>query len=651
LLSFEVKPLSSSATLPNASSVPVVSLPQLLTGPGAASATGLTVDADGTVRLTDSDVAVASGDVTVRSLNGGTANLTAANTLSLVGSQVTTAKDLTLSAQNTVTVSDSAVSPVTVNAGGNLSVTGNQGIDITTLDATGAPALQSGGDLKLSSEGLINVNASLSSGGNLSFLDLTGGAGNLVNNDQTSLQSKGVTNLGNYRGVSLKVEANGSIRGGDITITGRKKIGVALSDPDYETLTYHPALILRAGLKDPASIISVGNVTARGGIVDFSTNGNIFTGNIDVSPDNPFPVYGYGNQRITLKGYNIFTGNLNAGSDIAPGVIVYKVVPYYDSRCYLSDLSDFLDNYFSCGVAASQTIQVPSGSISLDATQYLRTGDISTRSRTSRGGNVTIQASDAIVGAIDTSGAMWFGGDVSVKTDVPFKSGAITTDGTTKGTVSIEQLETITPTGGSGETGITLPPTQEIAKPNVIRQRILVFTEARRLAGQKLTAQEIADQLNIPLNIAQIAVLNPVGDNIKVSAPDLSELYRGTLQAGDFADTGIFCDGLCKVVFGGVVWAGGLTIQAATDLFNHIFQAKTHNGDMGGDGRDGSQDQQLSKGEIGKLKKGNVDVHDLKGKENSSKRDLYKDKSGNIYVKPKGGKGSGEPTGLNINDF
>jgi hypothetical protein len=30
---------------------------------------------------------------------------------------------------------------------------------------------------------------------------------------------------------------------------------------------------------------------------------------------------------------------------------------------------------------------------------------------------------------------------------------------------------------------------------------------------------------------------------------------------------------------------------------------------------------------------------------------LYKDKKGNIFVKLKNGKGQGEPTGYNINDF
>ncbi|WP_293348665.1 MULTISPECIES: polymorphic toxin type 33 domain-containing protein [unclassified Microcoleus] len=51
------------------------------------------------------------------------------------------------------------------------------------------------------------------------------------------------------------------------------------------------------------------------------------------------------------------------------------------------------------------------------------------------------------------------------------------------------------------------------------------------------------------------------------------------------------------------------------------------------------------------FKKGGEDIHLLKGKRHASKRDIYKDTEGNIYVKPKGGIGTGELTDLNINDF
>jgi RHS repeat-associated protein len=63
-----------------------------------------------------------------------------------------------------------------------------------------------------------------------------------------------------------------------------------------------------------------------------------------------------------------------------------------------------------------------------------------------------------------------------------------------------------------------------------------------------------------------------------------------------------------------------------------------------------NQDHKLTNGEIERLKKGGVDPHDLK-QENPSTKDLYKDQNGNIIVKPKGGNGPGEPTGLNINDY
>jgi hypothetical protein len=68
--------------------------------------------------------------------------------------------------------------------------------------------------------------------------------------------------------------------------------------------------------------------------------------------------------------------------------------------------------------------------------------------------------------------------------------------------------------------------------PEAVRRRILTFLEARQLAGEKWTAQAIAQKLDIPLEIAQIAVLNPIGQNIKVPIPDISGITdRGLLIA------------------------------------------------------------------------------------------------------------------------
>ncbi|MEG4805551.1 polymorphic toxin type 33 domain-containing protein [Microcoleus sp. ARI1-B5] len=67
--------------------------------------------------------------------------------------------------------------------------------------------------------------------------------------------------------------------------------------------------------------------------------------------------------------------------------------------------------------------------------------------------------------------------------------------------------------------------------------------------------------------------------------------------------------------------------------------------------RNWRQDKLLTQQEVERLKIAGIDIHEIKNEENASKKDLYKDRDGNIYVKPKGGMSPGEPTDLNIHDF
>jgi RHS repeat-associated protein len=64
-----------------------------------------------------------------------------------------------------------------------------------------------------------------------------------------------------------------------------------------------------------------------------------------------------------------------------------------------------------------------------------------------------------------------------------------------------------------------------------------------------------------------------------------------------------------------------------------------------------AQDKILSKGEIKMLEAAGHHPHSLKPKVGGSKFDLYKTANGDIVVKPKGGRGEGDPTGININDL
>jgi RHS repeat-associated protein len=85
--------------------------------------------------------------------------------------------------------------------------------------------------------------------------------------------------------------------------------------------------------------------------------------------------------------------------------------------------------------------------------------------------------------------------------------------------------------------------------------------------------------------------------------------------------------------------------QAAGELFDVV---NAFSDSEGSDAGSSPQDKRLSPGEIRKLKDAGYDPHDLKP---NSDYDLFKDASGNIVVKPKSGRGPGDPTGLNENDL
>ncbi|MEG4035037.1 CHAT domain-containing protein [Microcoleus sp. S36b_A4] len=291
-----------------------VSLPQLLTGTGQNQAAGVAVGDDGSVRLVDSGLQVNSGDVAIAAnvsglpqLNAGSANLWAAENLTLAGTRLQTTGDLSLLGGDAVRVRDSAQNPFLAQAGGNLYIQGSRTIDILTQNAIGGlslpPQFQSGGNLSLVSNGIISGDSHFVSGGNFSIRNLSGMPGNFVSLFDPIISSEGDVFFGDYTGVSLKVEAKGSIVAEDITITGpdsalgRENVS---GDPDIAILTSSPALILRAGvanLLNPVSnslgedsiftspllssnLISVENISA-GGPVILSAPGSIATRDIN----------------------------------------------------------------------------------------------------------------------------------------------------------------------------------------------------------------------------------------------------------------------------------------------------------------------------------------------------------------------------------
>lgn len=265
---------------------------------------------------------VENGDVVVRNINSQTATLSAVNNLTLVESQLQTTGDFNLLAGNSVKIRDSVTNPFIAHAGGNLYIQGNQGIDILALNHPQTPFI-SGGNLTLVSDGIISGDAHFASGGSFSMLNLLGKPGNFVSLYDPIIRANGDVTFGDYVGASLKVEATGSISGGNITITGPDVSGsIPISDPDFFDLTTSRAVILRAGLPSVTPINFPGNAAGRTfqPTVSSLPPGSIEVGNIITG------ITGLGNSRsgpITLNATgNIQTGDLRSddfnGGDAAP---------------------------------------------------------------------------------------------------------------------------------------------------------------------------------------------------------------------------------------------------------------------------------------------------------------------------------------------
>uniref|UniRef100_UPI0035CB3932 filamentous hemagglutinin N-terminal domain-containing protein n=1 Tax=uncultured Nostoc sp. TaxID=340711 RepID=UPI0035CB3932 len=215
-----------------------------------------------------------------------------AGNLDLQG-QLSAGGDLTLQAQNTVKVRDAIASPIIATSGRNLTIQGNQNVDILALSHP-LSKIGSGGNLNLVSDGDISLDAHFESGGNLSMLTDSGTPGDFVSMFDPIIQANGDVLFGNYTGVALKVEATGSIQGGNIKITGAECAagsagcvgGIPTTDPDFATLTGRSSVILRAGL---ASVNTPNLPQNAGGRGFTATSGlllGISVGNIDTSEGN-----------------------------------------------------------------------------------------------------------------------------------------------------------------------------------------------------------------------------------------------------------------------------------------------------------------------------------------------------------------------------
>jgi filamentous hemagglutinin family protein len=295
LLNLEVKSDSPTGIRP-------LSLPELLTGIETPEATEVRVNANGDVILSQGEV-VQPGDIVIANsptqqtqLNAATITLNAHDNLTVLGSQLQTSADLNLLAGNTVKIRDHSINPFAANVGRNLTLIGEQNIDIFTLNS--AFPFQVQGNFNLISNGIISADSQFNVGGNFSLQTLTGEPGNFMSLFDPIIYGNGDVIFGEYTGASLKIEARGNIIGSNITIVNPDIFLVEINDPDANILRTQPALILRSGvnsLSGSANIdstnsigntlflendisgnnVSVGAISTFGGIVILDSPGEI----------------------------------------------------------------------------------------------------------------------------------------------------------------------------------------------------------------------------------------------------------------------------------------------------------------------------------------------------------------------------------------
>ena len=389
LLSLEISPSPN----PNSASVALspLTLSQLLTG-GSSNATGVTVNSDGSVQLTNSDLRVEAGDVAIAdtqvtganqkvAVSAQTATVSAARNLTLANRQLLSTGDLKLQAGEAVRIRDSAANSFVTNAGGNLAVQGDRQIDIQARNHSQS-LLSADGRITLTSNGTVSSDAFFKAGSDFSIATLQGSPGNFASSGGSTIVSGGNVSFGNYAGASLGVQAKGTIASGDIAIsssassaqpqlvltagnvptalTGNSTLAPASSSPaniQVGNIAISGSVFLGA-----ANSIQAASITSNGGALALVASGDITAGNLDTS---------------TLTG--------NAGK-----ITLYSTGGSINTSASTLNASSLTGN---------------GGSIFLYGANAIATGGITTSSFIGNGGGVTLYSEGKIsTGNINTSG-------------------------------------------------------------------------------------------------------------------------------------------------------------------------------------------------------------------------------------------------------
>ena len=452
LLSLEIEPQESSVVGEFIASP--ANLPELLVGGNANHATTVKINGDRSIELTGSGISAESGDIAVRHISAESGLLMANNNVTLLASQLNTAGNLQLLAENTIRGRDAIGNPLLIRVGGNLSGRASE-IDIFALNHP-ASGLFAGGDLLLQGQSSIIGDARFFSGGNFRI------AGNLRSEKDPVIFASGDVSLGDYTGASLGIVAGGSITVGDITITDRDEnaTGFPLVDipfPDGSSintdLSNRPMFVAFGGVE----ISQLDDLEALGSaqlsdaiaptLAATATSANIETGNISISGQDGAVVLSNTSlvPNSELAGGIISTGSINASSgDAVLSARSDLSIAALDTSADGDGGRIFL-NSNEGSISVTENLNSFSensngGSIDLMASGNITAGNIASFGNFS-GGSISITSSS---GAIDTSAGAIQSGIDTIESDLESGSGNLLFDTDNSGNISLTAFGNIT---------------------------------------------------------------------------------------------------------------------------------------------------------------------------------------------------------------
>lgn len=273
LLSLEIEP--PSGTGQTASTLPIASLPELLTGIGPTNATGVSVNASGQVVLTASNQVVAAGDVAVQGANARAIAIQAANNLTTGNLTSSQAGPIDLKAKGDIR-SGNLDSHSTDNSGGKITVTSRTGkVQTGNINASSSDKNGNAADIEISAElsiqtGNIDAHSEDKQGGSVTLTARNDTEVTYINTEGTTGGGNIDITVGRYflatgtftsepncsQGCSLSASTTTSANAGDITIRHGNAASNTLFTvgPDYNQVNGTAGIIATGGRSLPNTI-------------------------------------------------------------------------------------------------------------------------------------------------------------------------------------------------------------------------------------------------------------------------------------------------------------------------------------------------------------------------------------------------------------